>query len=70
MSCCVGTEGGSDSFGGGRTPQQSPAGTGAVRWLDFAIMVVYLFILCLLVVPGLILDRGCGRQGGDKGFSA
>lgn len=35
----------------------------------FAVVVIYLFILCLLVVAGLILDRRGGQQDRVKGFS-
>lgn len=35
----------------------------------FAVIVIYLFVLHLLVVAGLILERQGGRQDRDKGFS-
>lgn len=37
--------------------------------LVFTAIVIYLFILCLLVVPGLILDQPVLEECHDKGFA-
>lgn len=62
-------EKGSDFLNSDHIPWQSHAGTGVANWLDFrlfTVIIIYLFILCLLVVPGLILDISvmAGAGGG------
>lgn len=61
-------EKGSDFLNSDHIPWQSHAGTGVANWLDFrlfTVIIIYLFILCLLVVPGLILDISVMAGAGE-----
>lgn len=50
-------------------PCRGRCGALAAFQLLFTAILIYLFILCLLVVPGLILDQPVLEECHDKGFA-